>query len=87
MSGTPEILNPRPDLAAGVPVDAAGYARDKVTAVAEYAPADGPRSIAAHAGLDVNGTPVNAQATAGTYREAVDLLHDRLRHRLANLGR
>ena len=49
---------------------------DTVTAVA-----------VAHASLDVNGTPVNAEAAAGTYQEAVDLLHDRLQHQLADMGR
>ncbi|MBY8850007.1 HPF/RaiA family ribosome-associated protein [Saccharothrix sp. MB29] len=98
MSRVHEILNIQTELATGVPADAAEYARAKVEAVAKYAPADvlfarvrltadGPRSVVAHASLDVNGTPVNAEATADTYQEAVDLLHDRLQHQLAGKGR
>ncbi|TQM78940.1 sigma 54 modulation/S30EA-like ribosomal protein [Saccharothrix saharensis] len=98
MSNVHEILNIRTDLGTGVPADATEYARAKVAAVAKYAPADvqfahvrlrtdGPRSIVAHASLDVNGKPVNAEAAATTYQEAVDLLHDRLQHQLADMGR
>ncbi|MFJ6671199.1 HPF/RaiA family ribosome-associated protein [Actinosynnema sp. NPDC091369] len=93
-----EIVTIRVDLATGVPGEATDYARAKVAAVAKYSPADiacarvrlgtdGPRSLVAHASLDVNGTPVNAEASAHTYQEAVDLLHDRLQHQLANMGR
>ncbi|NUT53903.1 MAG: HPF/RaiA family ribosome-associated protein [Saccharothrix sp.] len=98
MSRAHEIATIRTDLAAGVPVDATEYARAKVAAVAKYSPADiafarvrlstdGPRSVVAHVSLDVNGTPVNAEASAGTYHEAVDLVHDRLQHQLTSLGR
>lgn len=98
MSRVHEILNIRTDLATGVPADAAEYARTKIAAVAKYAPADilfarvrlstdGPRAVVAHASLDVNGTPVNAEATGDTHQEAVDLLHDRLQHQLAGMGR
>ncbi|MBM7809711.1 HPF/RaiA family ribosome-associated protein [Saccharothrix algeriensis] len=98
MSRVHEIMDISTDLAAGVPFGAAEYARAKVAAVGKYAPADvpyakvrfttdGPRLVVAHATLDVNGTPVNAEASAPTYQEAVDLLHDRLQHQLAELGR
>ncbi|MEU4445248.1 HPF/RaiA family ribosome-associated protein [Actinosynnema sp. NPDC050801] len=98
MSHVHEIANIQVDLASGVPGDAADYARGKVSAIAKYAPADiayakvrlstdGPRLLVAHASLDVNGTLVNAEASAGTYREAVDLLHDKLQHQLVNIGR
>ncbi|GGP79242.1 HPF/RaiA family ribosome-associated protein [Saccharothrix coeruleofusca] len=79
-------------------MEAGDYARTKVEAVAKYAPADvhyarvrlatdGPRLVTVHASLDVNGKPVNAEAAAETYQEAVDLLHDRLQHRLVSMGR
>ncbi|MBB5801167.1 ribosome-associated translation inhibitor RaiA [Saccharothrix ecbatanensis] len=98
MSHVHEIVTIRVDLAAGVSGEAADYARAKVATVAKYSPADisyakvrlstdGPRLLAAHASLDVNGTPVNANASAETYQEAVDLLHDKLQHQLADMGR
>lgn len=98
MSHVHEIANIRVDLAPGLPGEAGEYARTKVSAIAKYAPADisyakvrlstdGPRLLVAHASLDVNGTPVNADASAETYQEAVDLLHDKLQHQLADMGR
>lgn len=98
MSHVHEIADIRVDLAPGLPGEAAEYARAKVSAIAKYSPADisyakvrlstdGPRLLVAHATLDVNGTPVNADATAETYQEAVDLLHDKLQHQLADMGR
>lgn len=98
MSHVHEIVTIRIDLAAGVPGEATDYARAKVAAIAKYAPADiayarvrlstdGPRLLVAHASLDVNGTPVNAEASAETYQEAVDELHDKLQHQLAHMGR
>jgi ribosome-associated translation inhibitor RaiA len=98
MSHVHEIVNIRIDLATGVTGEAADYARAKIAAIAKYAPADihyakvrlttdGPRLLVAHASLDVNGTPVNADASATTYQEAVDLLHDKLQHQLVELGR
>lgn len=98
MSHVHEIATIRVDLAPGLPAEATEYARSKVSAIAKYSPADiayakvrlstdGPRLLVAHATLDVNGTPVNADASAVTYQEAVDLLHDKLRHQLADMGR
>jgi ribosome-associated translation inhibitor RaiA len=98
MSHVHEITDIRVDLAPGLPGEAAEYARVKVTAIAKYSPADigyakvrlgtdGPRLLVAHASLDVNGTPVNADASAETYQEAVDLLRDKLQHQLADMGR
>ncbi|WP_158845953.1 HPF/RaiA family ribosome-associated protein [Saccharothrix deserti] len=97
MSRVHEIVNIQTDLATGIPGAAGDYARVKVASVAKYAPADiqyakvrlttdGPRRIVAHASLDVNGTPINAEAGGETYHEAVDLLHERLRHQLVDLG-
>src|SRR5688572_5870078 len=97
MNRVHEIVNIQTDLAGGIPGTAGDYARLKVAAVAKYAPADiqyakvrlsmdGPRRVVAHASLDVNGTPVNAEAGGETYHEAVDRLHERLRHQLVDLG-
>jgi len=77
------------------------YARDKVTALAEHVrepilharvrltylpdPAVDRRAVA-QANLDVNGRLVRAQVTAGTMREAIDALQDRLRDRLDQLN-
>ena len=41
-----------------------------------------PRPVVAQANLDVDGRFVRAQLAGPTAREAVDLLHDRLRHRV-----
>ncbi|QQQ74204.1 HPF/RaiA family ribosome-associated protein [Saccharothrix sp. 6-C] len=98
MSHVHEIADIRVDLAPGLPGEAGEYARAKIATIAKYAPADiayarvrlspdGQRLLVAHASLDVNGTPVNAEASAQTYQEAVDLLRDKLQHQLANVGR
>lgn len=98
MSSVHQILNLRTELGSGVPAEATEYARAKVAAVAEYAPADvhfahvrlstdGLRLIVAHASSDAPGTRVNAEAAAETYQEAVDLLHDRSQHQLADMRR
>lgn len=98
MNHVHEIVTIQTALAGGIPGAAGEYARSKVAAVAKYAPAnieyakvrlsmDGPRRFVAHASLDVNGTLVNAEAGADTYREAIDQLHERLRHQLTDMGR
>lgn len=55
------------------------HARLRLTRYADPALA---RPVVAQANLDVNGRFVRAQLRAPTAREAVDLLHDRLRRRL-----
>lgn len=55
------------------------HARVRITRHADPAR---PRPVVAQANLDVDGRFVRAQVSAPTAREAVDLLHDRLRHRL-----
>jgi ribosome-associated translation inhibitor RaiA len=45
------------------------------------------RPIVAQANIDLNGRPVRAQIEAATPREAVDLLADRLAHRLERAAR
>jgi hypothetical protein len=44
-----------------------------------------PRPVVAQANLDVDGRLVRAQLSAPTAREAIDLLHDRLRRRLQHV--
>jgi hypothetical protein len=58
------------------------HARIRITRHADPSLA---RPVVAQANLDVNGRFVRAQLSAPTAREAVDLLHDRLRHRLQHL--
>ncbi|HEV8558364.1 MAG TPA: hypothetical protein VGR06_18490 [Actinophytocola sp.] len=72
----------------------ADYAHDSIAAVLREAPEpvrfacvrlirhDGP--VVAQAKLDLAGRAVQASATAATPCDAVDLLAERLRHRLAS---
>lgn len=46
-----------------------------------------PDRATAKAVLDINGAPIRAHASAATMREAVDLLENRLLHRLEQLSR
>jgi ribosome-associated translation inhibitor RaiA len=77
------------------------YARRKVARVAErargpilFAKVDlhdesnpsRSRPAEAKAVLDVNGTPIRAHVNAATVHEAIDLLEDRLLHRLEHLS-
>lgn len=77
------------------------YARDKVSRVTRLVPdpilsaqvtlrvAPNPareRPAIATASLDANGTPVRAHVAAHDVREAIDLLEDRLRDRLAHVA-
>lgn len=82
--------------------DISGYAEDRIRTVLRYAhvpvlharvritrhadPAVG-RPVTAKATLDANGRLVRAHVRAETDVEAVDLLHDRLRHRLQHFLR
>jgi ribosome-associated translation inhibitor RaiA len=76
------------------------YARDKITRVARFAPDPilfarvklsvsldpaRERPVIAKALLDVGGTPVRAHIAARDPREAIDLLEERLRDRLAHV--
>lgn len=79
------------------PAGAAGYARDKISAVIQRTrrpvldarvritvqpdPAI-PRPVVAGANIDLNGRPVVVRVAAPTAREAVDLLAAKLRTRL-----
>lgn len=58
------------------------HARTRIT---RYADPARVRPVVAEANLDVNGRFVRAQLSAPSAREAVDLLHDRLRRRLHHL--
>lgn len=85
-----------------VPADAVGYARSRVSALAGYthepilfarakltqsADPAVTRRATVQANLDLNGRLVRAQVQAPTMHEAIDLLHDRLRHRLERMAR
>lgn len=58
------------------------HARVRLT---HYADPALERPVVGQANLDVNGRSVRVQLRAPTAREAVDLLHDRLAHRLRNV--
>ena len=79
-----------------VAAEAKQYAHDKIAPLARYAPqptqfarvrltTTGPRTIAVHVNLDVNGTQVVAKAEAPTYEEAVDAVQDQLHQRLLKM--
>jgi ribosomal subunit interface protein len=72
------------------------YARDRIAPLARFAPEltnyahvrivnAGPRTVEVHANLDVNGTPVVAQAEAGTVTEAIDAVRDHLHRQLVKM--
>lgn len=74
--------------------DEGRYAHDKIASLARYAPEPtefarvrltpiGPRTIAVHVNLDVNGTPLAAKVEAPTFEEAVDAVQDQLHVRPA----
>ncbi|MEU6061413.1 sigma 54 modulation/S30EA ribosomal C-terminal domain-containing protein [Streptomyces sp. NPDC047097] len=98
---TPQDVDVRTETHGKVPRGAARYARQKVLAVLDHvgvpvlsvrvkltqAPGLAPRPATAQVTVDVNGRPVRAQVAAGTMFEAVDLLRDRLRTRIARARR
>ncbi|GGU50151.1 HPF/RaiA family ribosome-associated protein [Lentzea flava] len=95
-AGATEIGNVVVELDGPIAHRAKQYARDKITPLARYAPkptrfahvrltTTGPRTIAVHANLDVDGTSVVAKAEAATFEEAVDAVHDQLHSRLLKL--
>ncbi|SFR02158.1 Ribosome-associated translation inhibitor RaiA [Lentzea waywayandensis] len=95
-AGATEIGNVVVELDGEIAEQARQYTRDKIAPLARYAPQPtefarvrlirtGPRAIAVHANLDVNGTPVVAKAEAATFEEAVDLVHDQLQNRLLKM--
>lgn len=76
-----------------VPSGLVDYAREKVTAALRQSGrpvlhvrltlASAPQAVA-RVDVDVNGRDIHAHAGAGTLREAIDLMQDRLRARLAH---
>ncbi|MDX8052163.1 HPF/RaiA family ribosome-associated protein [Lentzea sp. BCCO 10_0798] len=95
-AGATEIGNVVVELDDRIAVAAKQYAHDKIAPLARYAPEPaefahvrliqaGPRAIAAHVNLDVNGTQVVAKAEAPTFTEAVDAVHDQLRSLLVKM--
>lgn len=90
------------ELGAGVADDLVAYARKKVghalthtgssvlharVRVTRHGDPARDRPVLAQANVNVNGRPVRVQVEATTPREAVDLLVDRLDHRLEQLAR
>jgi ribosomal subunit interface protein len=72
------------------------YAHDRIAPLARFAPEPttyahvrivnaGPRTVEVHANLDVNGTPVVAQAEAQTATEAIDAVRDHLHRQLVKM--
>jgi ribosome-associated translation inhibitor RaiA len=95
-AGATEIGDVVVELDDGIAAEAKQYAHDKIASLARYAPEPtefarvrltpiGPRTIAVHVNLDVNGTQVVAKAEAPTFTEAVDAIHDQLRSRLTKM--
>jgi len=95
-AGAAEIGNVVVELDDRIAAEAKQYAHDKIAPLARYAPEPaefahvrltqaGPRAIAVHVNLDVNGTQVVANVEAPTFTEAVDAVHDQLRSRLLKL--
>jgi ribosome-associated translation inhibitor RaiA len=95
-AGAAEIGNVVVEVGHDVAAEARQYAHDKIAPLARYAPrptrfarvrltADGPRTIAVHVNLDVNGTLVVAKAEAPTFEEAVDAVRDQLHGRLLKM--
>ena len=95
-AGATEISNVAVELDSGIAAEARRYAHDKIAPLARYAPkptefahvrlnTTGPRTIAVHVNLDVDGTPVIAKAEAATYEEAVNAVHDQLQTRLLKM--
>lgn len=95
-AGAAEIGNVAVELDDRIAARARRYAHDRISPLARYAPeptdfahvrliAVGPRTIAAHVNLDVNGTPVVAKAEAATFEEALDAVRDQLHGRLLRM--
>lgn len=84
-----------------VPADSLDRAREKIERICARAPepvlaarvrltmnpAAADRPALAQANLDLNGRPVRVQTSAATMTEAIDLLEDRLGHRLGRIAR
>lgn len=95
-AGAAEIENVVVEADDQAPEGAAQYAHDKIASLGRFAPQPttfarvritfaGPRTIAVHANLDLNGTSVVAQAEAGTAMEAIDAVRDHLHRQLIKL--
>ena len=89
-------------LRGSIPARVKGYASEKISALLHLSPMPVVRArvvltrthhravdqhVIAEATLDLNGRPVRAQVAAATSHEAVDLVRDRLRRKLSQLGR
>jgi len=85
-----------------IPVRAKEYATEKISALMHLSPTHVRRArvtltrthhraadqhVIAEATLDLNGRPVRAQVAAASSHEAIDLVRDRLRRKLSQLGK
>jgi ribosomal subunit interface protein len=95
-AGEVEIENVVVETDGQAPAGAAEYAHEKIAPLGRFAPRPapyahvrisntGPHTIAVHANLDVNGTPVIAEAEAETVTEAIDAVRDHLQRKLTKL--
>jgi ribosome-associated translation inhibitor RaiA len=89
-------------LRGAIPARVKGYAAEKISALSHLSPMPVTRArvvltrthhraadqhVIAEATLDLNGRPVRAQVAAASSHEAIDLVRDRLRRKLSQLGR
>ncbi|WP_086668554.1 HPF/RaiA family ribosome-associated protein [Lentzea kentuckyensis] len=95
-AGQQEITNVVVEAGEQVSPDARQYAHDRIAPLARFAPEPttyahvrivnaGARTVKVHANLDVNGTPVVAQAEADTVTEAIDAVRDHLHRQLVKM--
>jgi len=89
-------------LRGSIPLRARSYADEKISALLHLSPVPVLRArvrltrthhrcadqqVIAEATLDLNGRPVRAQVAAASSHEAIDLVRDRLRRKLSQLGK
>ena len=89
-------------LRGSIPARVKGYATEKISSVMHLSPMPVMRArvvltrthhraadqhVIAEVTLDLNGRPVRAQVAAASSHEAIDLVRDRLRRKLSQLGR
>jgi ribosome-associated translation inhibitor RaiA len=99
---THQLIRVEVTLRGQIPARAKAYATEKISALIHLSPMPVVRArvmltrthhravdqhVIAEATLDLNGRPVRAQVAAATSHEAVDLVQDRLRRKLSQLGR
>lgn len=99
---TRQLTRVEVSLRGSIPVRAKEYADEKISALMHLSPTPVRRArvtltrthhraadqhVIAEVTLDLNGRPVRAQVAAASSHEAIDLVRDRLRRKLSQLGR